>query len=332
MGKDYYKVLGLQKGASEDEIKKAYRKMALKYHPDKNKSPQAEEKFKEVAEAYDKREIYDKLGEEGLKGGAGSSEGGGFSYRFHGDPRETFRMFFGTDSPFNSFFSMGGGQSVFVSSSGGGAGESMEFDFPSSTPFEGFSIHSGRQDPPVHHTLLVSLEDILYGTVKKMKITRRRLNPDKRSTTMEEKTLEIEVKKGWKAGTRITFPREGDETPGGNTPADIVFTIKDRQHKYFKRDGADLRYKAKASLRDALCWGTVQIPTVEGPRVTLSLHEIVRPGTTHRIQGKGLPYSKEPTRRGDIIVEFEIVFPDALSDSTRETLARILPSTHIPPP
>merc|ERR1711971_1417814 len=125
MGKDYYKILGIAKGASEDDVRKAYRKMALKFHPDKNKSAGAEEKFKEIAEAYEvlsdkrKRDIYDKYGEEGLKGGGGSGGGGfdthnnnnnnnnnTFTYTFHGDPRATFAEFFGTDNPFENFFNL----------------------------------------------------------------------------------------------------------------------------------------------------------------------------------------------------------------------------------
>lgn len=121
MGKDYYSILGISKNASEDEIKKAYRKLALKYHPDKNKSPEAEEKFKLIAEAYEvlsdkkKRDIYDQFGEEGLQNGgsggrSGFSNGSGphFTYTFHGDPRATFAQFFGTDNPFEMFFNMGG--------------------------------------------------------------------------------------------------------------------------------------------------------------------------------------------------------------------------------
>lgn len=124
MGKDYYSILGISRSASEDEIKKAYRKLALKYHPDKNKTPEAEEKFKLIAEAYEvlsdkkKRDVYDQFGEEGLKnGGPGCGAGGGFSssggpanfsYTFHGDPRATFAQFFGTDSPFDIFFNLGG--------------------------------------------------------------------------------------------------------------------------------------------------------------------------------------------------------------------------------
>merc|ERR1712154_636415 len=123
MGKDYYRILGVARGASEDEIKKAYRKLALKYHPDKNQSSGAEEKFKQIGEAYDvlsdskKKQIYDQYGEEGLKGGMGGGSSGGpggmpnfgpgqgFSYSYHGDPRATFSQFFGGSNPFASFFS-----------------------------------------------------------------------------------------------------------------------------------------------------------------------------------------------------------------------------------
>ena len=121
MGKDYYSILGISKNASDDEIKKAYRKLALKFHPDKNKSPEAEEKFKLIAEAYEvlsdkkKRDIYDQFGEEGLQGGGSNNHGGysngsgpHFTYTFHGDPRATFAQFFGTDNPFEMFFNMGG--------------------------------------------------------------------------------------------------------------------------------------------------------------------------------------------------------------------------------
>ncbi|VDM30456.1 unnamed protein product [Hydatigera taeniaeformis] len=315
MGVDYYKVLGLEKGASEDDIKKAYRKMALKYHPDKNKSPNAGEKFKQVAEAYEvlsdpkKREIYDMYGEEGLKGGIGGPSGRteGATFTFTSDPRETFRAFFGTDDPFSTFMSFGSGNrgtefmdvdsdifnrgglgGIFMNAGGGGAPRSRR-----------------TQDPPIHHDLSVSLEDVLYGTTKKMRITRRRMDGG-----TEEKVLTIEVRKGWKAGTRITFPREGDERPN-TIPADIIFTVKDRTHKYFKRDGADVRYTAKIGLRDALCGCQIQVPTIDGRRVPLKVEDcVIKPGTTRRVSGQGLPYPKEPNRRGDIIVDFDIVYPD----------------------
>ncbi|CAH8566004.1 unnamed protein product [Schistosoma turkestanicum] len=334
MGRDYYKILGINKNATDEEIKKAYKKQAFQYHPDKNKSPNAEEKFKEIAEAYDvlsdpkKRAIYDEHGEEGLKNGPTSSGGGqGYTYTFHGDPRETFRMFFGNDDPFSGFFASGGRRT--------NAAEPMNVDdFFGGTPLGGFfetrniNTTGGRrpqQDLPIYHDLSVSLEDVLYGTTKKIRITRARLNADGQTTRQEEKTVEIEVKKGWKAGTKITFPREGDETTKGCIPADVVFVLKDRTHKHFKREGSDVRYKAKISLKQALCGGTVSIPRIAGSPISLPLTDIVKPGTIKRIPGEGLPFPKETSRRGDIIVEFEIKFPESLLSSQKSQLASILP-------
>ncbi len=105
------------------------------------------------------------------------------------------------------------------------------------------------QDPPIFHDLLVSLEDIASGTTKKMKISRKVLSGDGRSTYLEDKVLTIDIKPGWKAGTKITFPREGDQSPN-TLPADIVFIIKDKPHQFFKRDGVDLIYSARITLRE----------------------------------------------------------------------------------
>ena len=269
MGKDYYKILGVSKSATEDEIKKGYRKMALKYHPDKNKSPGAEDKFKEIAEAYDvlsdskKKDIYDRYGEEGLKngpspGGGGMPSGGTYHYEFQRDPRDTFRMFFGDSDPFAGFFGgqEGPGQRVFHFSPGNGTTEGMDVD---DDPFGGYGgVHNfpggpgprrKRKDSAVVRELPVSLEDIYKGTTKKLKITRKVLNPDGRTTRNEDKILTIDIKPGWKAGTKVTFPKEGDQTPN-NIPADVVFIIKDKAHPTFSRSGSDIKYKAKISLRD----------------------------------------------------------------------------------
>jgi len=105
------------------------------------------------------------------------------------------------------------------------------------------------QDPPIEHELFVTLEEIATGTTKKMKISRKVLTADGRSTRSEDKVLTIDIKPGWKQGTKITFPREGDQSPA-TIPADIIFIIKDKPHPTFRRDGADLIYTAKISLKD----------------------------------------------------------------------------------
>lgn len=202
----------------------------------------------------------------GLKGGGPSGGGGGgpgtFSYTFHGDPHAIFEEFFGGRNPFGQFF---GGRN-------GGMDEDMDTDDPNpfarygmggsgmgrfprsfSSGMGGMGGHSSvvkkQQDPAVVYDLQVALEEILSGSTKKMKISRKRLNPDGRSIQTEDKILEVQIKKGWKAGTKITFPKEGDETPT-NIPADVVFVLKDKPHPVFKRDGSDIIYTAKISLRD----------------------------------------------------------------------------------
>lgn len=346
MGKDYYKILGIQKGTSEDEIKKAYRKQALKYHPDKNKSPDAEEKFKEIAEAYDvlsdpkKKDIYDQFGEEGLKGGGGGGapNGSSFQYTFHGDPHAVFAEFFGGRNPFDMFFGQRNGD------------DDMDMDDDPLSSFGGFTSMGGipgmqgmggmhgmgampgfqrtrtakKQDPPVMHELKVSLEEIFTGCTKKMKICRKRLNPDRRTSRNEDTILTIEIKKGWKEGTKITFPKEGDETPN-NIPADIIFVLKDKPHSVFKRDGSDIIFKSKISLREALCGCTVIVPTLDHRNIPLVFKDIVQPGTKRRISGEGLPLPKQPDRRGDLVLEVEVRFPDNLSQATKEKLKELLP-------
>ncbi|CAL8248265.1 unnamed protein product [Merluccius merluccius] len=389
MGKDYYKTLGISKGSNEEEIKKAYRRMALRFHPDKNKDANAEDKFKEIAEAYEvlsdpkKRAVYDQLGEEGLKTGGGGTSGapGGstYHYTFHGDPHATFASFFGGSNPFDMFFGSNRNHGhpsrpngfPFHSGGGGGGdhhhvndGEQDMADLDDDDPFghfgrqfgfpaagggglnNGFPAGEGRrrrgggggghserlgtgrrhQDPPVVHELKVSLEEIFHGCTKRMKITRRRLNPDGRSSRTEDKILNIVIKKGWKEGTKITFPKEGDETPE-NIPADIAFVLKDKGHAHFKRDGSNIIHSCKITLKEALCGCTVSIPTLDKRVISLPCHDIIRPGTLKRLRGEGLPFPKNPSQRGDLIVEFAIHFPDRIPPQSREIIRQHLPQS-----
>ncbi|XP_064194219.1 dnaJ homolog subfamily B member 4 [Anguilla rostrata] len=339
MGKDYYKILGIQKGAADEDIKKAYRKQALKWHPDKNKAANAEEKFKEIAEAYEvlsdpkKREIYDQYGEEGLKGGRGTTDGqgGNFTYTFHGDPHATFATFFGGANPFEMFFGR--------KAANGREEEDMEVDGDPFGSFTSFNLNSfprerhmgggpmrRKQDPAIHHELRVSLEEIFHGCTKRMKISRKRLNPDGRTMRTEDKILTIEIKRGWKEGTKITFPREGDESPG-TIPADIVFVIKDKPHAHFRREGSNIVYPVRVSLRQSLCGCSVTVSTIDGKSCNLKVTEVIKPGMRKTVAGQGLPFPKNPDQRGDLVVEFDVNFPDSLPSNSKDVLKRHLPAS-----
>ncbi|EDV25013.1 DnaJ-like protein subfamily B member 13 [Trichoplax sp. H2] len=310
MGKDYYKILQITQNVKSQDIKKAYRKFALKYHPDRNTAIDAVDKFKEVSEAYDvlsngiRRAIYDQYGEEGLKAGVPMSEAEGQTftegYVFHGDAERVFREFFGGNNPYADYFQ------------------------PESDADMGFGGIRGRgrkkQDSPVEKELLLSLEELYTGCIKKMKVSRRVLNDDGHTTSIREKILTIPVKKGWKPGTRITFPQKGDEGPN-NIAADIVFIVKDREHDRFTRSEVDLCYKAKISLADALAGCLIEIQTLDNRILSIPINEIVKPGFTKTVPGEGMPISNESNKKGNLIIAFDIIFPKHLTPE-KKSMAR----------
>ena len=360
MGKDYYKLLGVSRSAGADELKKAYRKLALKYHPDKNQEPGAEEKFKEISEAYevlsdkDKKLIYDKYGEEGLKGRApppggnnggfhpnsgnggfssfnfGGGQGGNFSsFSFSNDDAfKTFTRTFGDDFSFGDLFGnlgSGGGRRGF-STMNGRQQQEEPMDFESFGTAQGPPKRKKKQDEPILKDLFVSYEELMTGCTKKLKITRQVMNPDGRSMRSDEKILVVEIKKGWKEGTKITFKGEGDQKPG-HIPADIVIVIKDKKHPSYTRDkNNNLIFIAKVSLRDALCGNAlVKVPTIDGQTRSLNIRNPIQPGAVRTLQGEGLPLSKAPSKRGDLIIDFDIQFPKTLSGAQKDILRDTLP-------
>lgn len=199
--------------------------------------------------------------------------------------------------------------------------------FRSQTFTSGTNRQGGKeqrvQDPTIIKEVQVTLEDICKGVDKKMKINRKVYDSNGQCRN-EEKVLTLSIKPGWKSGTKVTFSREGDQVPG-KIPADIAFVICDKPHSLFKREGSDIVYTKKISLRDALCGTVIEVPTLDKKKMGLDCtKQILKPNTTKRFQGYGLPYPKEPSRKGDLIVKFDIEFPSRLSQSSKDILHDVL--------
>jgi len=341
MGKDFYKTLGVEKNASIEEIKKAYRKLALKWHPDRNPKNKeaAENKFKEIGEAYSvlsdekKRQIYDQYGEEGLRGqasggfttesGGGTGGGRGTHFTFM-NAEDIFKQFFGDENPFGSFGMGPGRQGRRMHFSQMGDGGMSGFTFSNmggNNINDDVDINMGntqvQQAEAVETPLYCSLEELYNGTTKKMRISRKRLSQDGYSTYDDVKILEINVKPGWKAGTKITFPKEGDEKPG-ITPGDIIFVVTEKPHPQFKRSGNDLIHKQKITLKQALTGFTMEIETLDHRKLKNSVSKIPTSNYVYKIPNEGMPISKNKNTKGNLLVEFDVVFPNYLNENQKK--------------
>lgn len=349
MGKDYYATLGVSKGASEDELKKAYRKMAVKYHPDKNPNDKeaAEAKFKEVSEAYDvlsdpdKRAIYDQYGEEGLKGGipggggGGGPAGGGYSFDANA-ARHIFESFFGHGGGFGGFSSFESGNGpgkVHVShingmpgglgGLGGLFGTMMDDDMMGSGPPVSPYGFGKRGSQKHEYPLNLSLEELYTGTSKRLKVTRKILDGASGKQVPVQEVLQIDVKAGWKSGTKVTFQGKGDELPG-QPPADLVFIINEQKHPRLTRQGDNLLVVARIPLVQALTGGTYVVEHLDKRKVPVTWTEVINPGSQRIISGEGMPMSKRPGQKGDLIVRFDVIFPTSLDEYKKQQLRAIL--------
>ncbi|CAF3065609.1 unnamed protein product [Rotaria sp. Silwood2] len=289
--KDYYAMLGVNRLASDDEIKRAYKQKALKHHPDKNHGDvDAEKKFMDISEAYEilsdpyKRSLYDRFGSEELRNYLGT------------DPRTQFP----SSGPYYSDY-----------------GADLNNDYT----YDAYNNYYVRyKDPSTFYDLYVTLEEVNKGATRKMKITRSRFNAELNTTVRDEKLLEIQIKPGWKEGTKITFEGEGDECDQNTIAGDIVFIIRDKPHSIFERSNSDLIYRVKLTLKQALLGTLIVIPFLDStkpPYQYRSNNEIITPQTEKRFTNEGLPYPKDPTRRGDLIVKFDILFPKVLNHEQR---------------
>eukprot|EP00899_Mesostigma_viride_P008607 jgi/Mesvir1/17748/Mv12099-RA.1 len=343
MGQDYYAVLGVSKDASEDEIKKAYRKQAMKWHPDKNPDNKvnAEKKFKQVSEAYEvlsdkeKRASYDRYGEEGIKGGfpgagAGGGGMGGGQYQFR-RPEEVFAEFFshfGSNDGGGMFESMGGmgGMGGMPHGMGGFGGMGGMGGIPGGFFSMGRGGQSQSQGPrkaaPIEISLKCTLEQLYSGGKRNMKVSRNIRDANGRSMTVQE-ILTVDIAPGWKKGTKVTFPEKGDEEPGF-IPADIVFVVDEEPHPRFKREGNDLIHPVTIPLSRALCGVKVPIVTLDNRKITVSVDEIIHPGYEKVVPGEGMPIKKHPGQKGNLRVVFNVQFPRVLSDQQKAALQQVL--------
>ncbi|PVU90580.1 hypothetical protein BB559_000710 [Furculomyces boomerangus] len=366
MGKDYYKILDVPKTATEDQLKKAYKKMALKWHPDRHQGPdkdQAEKKFKEVSEAFEvlndkqKRAVYDQYGEEALKsgmpppgsgmggdgggsffgfpGGAGGQGGqGGHTFTFSSGPGGSGMGGFHGFTPsnpediFQQIF-MGGGMGDFM---GGGpktrtSRSKPTFNARDSTPdmFGGFNRRedlSGSKKKEITRTLPVNLKDLYTGASKKLKVTRKIMDPNG-SINQSEKILQIDIKPGWKSGTKVRFSGEGDDL--GHGPQDIVILIEEKTDPVFKRVQNDLHMNADLSLEEALCGFKKTIKTIDGRSLTVeNVTNVVDPGQESRISNEGMPISKTPGKKGDLIITYNVKFPRSLTPNQKAKIKEAL--------
>lgn len=141
-----------------------------------------------------------------------------------------------------------------------------------------------------------------------------------------EEVLSIHIKPGWKKGTKITFPEKGNHETGA-APGDLIFVVDEKPHPTFKRDGNDLIFNHKISLLDALTGKTLKISTLDGRDLTVSVSDIIKPGYEMVIENEGMPISKEPGKRGDLRIKFDIKFPSRLTAEQKSDLRRVLGRT-----
>ncbi|PKA64214.1 DnaJ protein like [Apostasia shenzhenica] len=338
MGLDYYDILKVGKNATDEDLKKAYRKLAMKWHPDKNPTnkKEAEAKFKQISEAYEvlsdpqKRELYDQYGEEGLKGipPPGSSGGGANGSGDFFNPRnaeDIFAEFFGS-SPFE-FSSMNRAKSTRFHSDGAG-GFFGGFGGPENvfrSYSDGVGTRGGGQSkkaPAIESKLPCSLEELYTGSTRKMKISRNVIKANGQEVP-ESEILTINVKPGWKKGTKITFPEKGNEA-ANQIAADLVFIIDEKPHEVYKRDGNDLVVHQRVSLAESLTGTTLKLNSLDGRDLTIPINDIISPGFELVIAKEGMPIAKEPGKKGNLRIKFEVKFPSRLTPEQQSALKRIL--------
>ena len=300
--KDFYKILEIDKSSTENEVKKAYKKLAFKYHPDKNKSPDAESKFRDISEAYDilmdadKRRMYDNFGYEAVSGEMPQV-----------NPLDLFQSLFNVD-----FTGLGEGMhsNIFV------------FSDLSSMPFSQIKAS-------MKYNIECSLDELYHGTQKEFNIT----HSVKNSSGIGKKSTKyvINVKRGSKNGDNIVVKEGGNYIPQLDTYEDLVIQIVELDHPRYKRKDNDLYVVEKISLSEALTGVDMYIDHFE-ESLQVKISDIVRPNQMFQVFNKGMPIKHDNTALGNgsekdfgnLIIDLQIEFPESLGEKQKEYLKKIL--------
>jgi len=301
---DYYKILGVDKNASEKDIKKAYRKMAMKYHPDRTQGDKsAEEMFKRISEAYavlsdkEKREQYDTFG------------ASGFRQRY--TQEDIFRGFnFG-----DIFREFGFGDSQFGNIFMGGAGRGRKFSFGHGA--DPFSAYTSTQRAPVRGSDLVyelplTLEDVLKGTSKTIALEQGG----------QHQKVNVNIPKGMVTGKKLRLAGKGQPGALGGPPGDLYIQAKVLEHPVFGRVGHDLYIDREVRLSDALLGTQIQIPTLDGKDLKLRIPAGTQHNAKMRLKGFGLPEIKKG-HRGDLYARILVKLPKRLSKKQKAVIQEL---------
>lgn len=309
--KDYYKILGVERTASADEIKKAYRQLALKYHPDRNPNDaEAEEKFKEINEAYqvlsdkEKRQHYDQLGAsyESFRQRGGSP--GGFDWdEWFTHARTSSQQGGGVRvevGDMGDLFGGGGFSDFFTQIFGGMA------DVRASTSTGGMPRGRSRRAAPQYQTE-ISLWEAYHGTTRRIDVDGRR--------------LDVKIPPGARTGTKVRVPGAIPAGPDGQK-GDLYLVIKVVEDPHYERKGDDLYTDVKVDLYTAVLGGEITVETISGS-VVLTIPPGTQPGQVFRLKGRGMPKLKNPKEFGDLYVRVDVQIPKKLTKKQKDLFKQL---------
>ncbi len=301
--KDYYKILGVEKSASEKEVKKAFRRLARQYHPDVNPDdPQAEERFKEINEAYEvlsdaeKRRKYDQLGADWQRWQQTGGRPGDFDWSrwTSGQPGERVYVRYGTPEDLEDLFGGSSPFSDFFSQIFGGVGASPG----------GFETQlRSRRGQDYEHGVEITLQEAYHGATRILQKDGQR--------------FEVKIPPGAKTGTRVRMRGHGAEGSAGGPAGDLYLQVTVLPDPRYERRADDLHTTVKADLYTMMLGGEVRIPAMAG-EVVLTIPAGTQNGRTFRLRGKGMPHLRQPDQHGDLYAKVEVHLPTRLTDRQRE--------------